>query len=639
MPKNKSSGASSGVVRVPLIACIAAAALVAVGITQYVRVKNNAAVSECSAKISATSDQREAVVSDINYIVDTPSGVAKVYDSLDRLIFQLNYSEGLCDGDSLPEYFIDSMTGKILGGSSVKQLDINAWIDSHKLLGDALTPDYTDGSLGYVAVQKYCTATSVSWDNDAMLIVASYLDENYSPEELLTYICCRSSFGGYSGVSEATLEVFNKYVSDLNEAQLDYICYLYENPDGSFSDFKEVENRDDLESVSEEAFGIDSTGGSTYWLIKDYVAQELLDVLATEVPSDSINVKLELNSSLQAKLQELIDSGLKASVSLDSSGQTSVDGIAGVVDPNTGFVTALVAGRSVNTVQRELSLSTTSLIGNYKAAAAEFEKDPTLSYATLVEVEGPDGSKSYAQFGSLVAMDRLGSMGISPVVEKETTLEELLEFGTSMYIDASPRFISEVQSSSGEVLYKAEAGENIASVSPSPDLRALLMNTYTGDSAKYMVDSDVGSAYGVFTSEYVVGVLCGTNTAGYSFTYEDADACATTALSVVKAVGEFYPRTPQPIDPVGSVASKVQDSQKENATVVSEIVASWVTQLDGMVIDSVGARSEFETSYYNCMSQLQMYAGLVSDELLLDLYTQLESVRLDRTEDLLNFVA
>lgn len=584
-----------------------------------------------------------AVVSYIDDVLSATSGSARVYDASGNVLFTLTAAGGISGVDALPPYLASAIQAKVLNGAPVAEIDLDAWSDSHTTLGsifnDKTEEEMRVGSLGWEAVTRFCTVSKTMLSDGAKFVIAAYLDTAYTAEELLTFIACSESYGSYYGIVEASSQWFNKTLDKLTENQMDYLAYAFANTAPNYDDFAEA-NPDSIGGAeTAEDFGFSQVGSDTYWLLKKEVREELTQLLGTRLQDESFNVSLEIDSVLQGRIQEALDNGLRSSIELGADGLTSIDGTVGVVNPKNGFVVALVGGRSINSVSRDFALDCTSLIGNYKAAAEEMKEDPTLTYATLKPVETAAGTTDYVQFGALVAYDQMGSIGLSPKVEAKSTLSELLEFGTSLYADVSPRYISEIQTTDGEVIYTAPVATDVSAQAPNPDTRALLMNGTDVNSAEYIMDCTTGTVQGEFTSEYILGVLCGTMTTGYQMTFEDSDACMTTAFNLANLMKEYYPREPSTIDPNGSVATKVSATQVENAEIVNEAVDDWVTELSEMPINSVGTASQFEQYYAAYSNQVHGYYGLVDEALYNELHDRLDAIRAERASELLQFAA
>lgn len=639
--KKKNKGPS----RTKVIASVAAAvAVVAIGGGALYVYQSDSATKAADAKFVAEQKEAQTSVTDsVEAVLDSDAGVARVYDTSDSLLFTVRQSNGVAGVGSLPSTFAEALQAKLLNGHELSVVNLDDWSASHTIFGGGgkseSTLDFSSGSLGFSAVSCYCELEGISMSDETKLVVAAYLDSAYTAEELLRYCASAGSYGGVSGVVTAVEQWFNKGLDELSSNQLSYLVYAFNNTEASWDDFKK--NNPDLTDGAETAedFGFSQVGGDRYWLLKERVAEELSDIVGDDLKSNDYTVKLEIDAALQGKLQEALDSGLKTSITLGADGQTVLDGTVGVVNPSTGFIVALVGGRSVNTVAREFKLNTASLIGDYVAAGEEFAKDASLSYATLMPYETSAGTTDYAPLYSLVVNDQLSLINVTPTIETTCTLDELLNFGTSLYTDTEPRLVRQVLDDNGAVIYTAAPATDTSNTTPNPDLRALLNGDVAGTKCNYLQDSEVGSVLGLFTSEYVVGTLVGTNTTGYTMEYSDLDLSATTALTLSKLVGEYYPRTPEQIDATGAVYKKVLDSFNSNSTVVSDAVDAWVAELEGLEINSVGTRSTFESLYLQYASQLQGYAGLVSSDLLAELQGKLDAIRIARSSDLLKFAA
>lgn len=616
-----------------------AIAAVCVGGVIYVRDTNSR-----QADIELVEAQSGVTSAVSTYIDDTLASDVenvRVFDASNKVLFTLNYSEGVPSAEYLPDVLLDKLRSKILGSIPESKIDLDAWSNGHtvigRLMGAKSLEELHRGSLGWYAVDSYCSRESVTLDNNAKLIVGAYLDSAYTSRELLSFIACTGKYGSYDGVAKASAQLFNKEPSELSDNQINYLVYAYGEANPSYSDF--ISSNSEDSDIDEADFGFQNVDGDIYWLIRDTVASELQQIIGDTYSGESLNVSISIDTELQTLLQNEIDTGLRSSISLDSEGYTAVNGSVGVVDPNNGFIVALVGGRSVGASNRELVVNSPSLVGNYKAAQDAMDADSTLTYATLKEVELADGTTDYAQFGALVAYDQLGSIGLSPIVEGTTKLGELMEFGSSLYVDTSPRLIKEIQSDEGKAIYTANAANDLSADISNANVRALLMNSTDATGAIYSASSESGFSYGAFTSEYVLCMLFGTATTGYQLTFEDSDACITTAFKIEQLIADYYPEVAETIDPTGEVAKKVEASQQANSEIASKIVNEWVTTLKEMPITSVGTSSQFEQTYASYVTAFQTYAGIIPTDVYIELSGEIDAVRAARTEELLEFAA
>lgn len=625
------------------ISLAAAVVVAAAGSYAYVSYQDSKTRERDADFVSEQKAAQTAVVNSVDSVLGAGTGVARVYDSSDHLLFSLRYGNGVEGVASVPEPLYSDLIAKLTDNTPVSKISIEDWSYAHTILGGILgsksEEELRAGSLGWKAVEYFCDETQTMLSDNSKFVIAAYLDQEYTTEELVAYCASVGSFGGITGVMAASEQWFNKAPDKLNDNQLAYMGYAFGNNTASWEGFKENHSDKTGGAETAEDFGFWHVGGDPYWLLKEKVSEELSRIVGDRLLTEDFSVKLQIDSTLQSTLQEALDEGLRTSITLGADGQTVLDGTVGVVNPKNGFVVALVGGRSVNTVSRSFKLDCTSLIGNYKAAGDAMKEDPTLTYATLKPIETAAGTTDYVPFGSLITYDQLGTIGISPEVESTSTLDEVLSFGNSLYLSVEPRYISEVKDTSGTAVYTATAGTDVSDQAPNPDLRALISGTYEGNNCQYVLDCESGTVFGEFSSEFVLGALVGSNTTGYAMQYEDYDLSATTVLSIKQIVEGYYQREPELIDPAGVVKSKVEAAQQSNAAGVREAVDSWVEELSDMEINSIGTRSQFEQLYAQYIDQLHGYMGLISDSLLSELHAKLDAVRADRAEELLQYAA
>lgn len=630
----------------PVKACIVIATVFTVAATAagiFVYQHDKSSMASDANIVSAQKHATEACMHSIHNTLHESTGVAKVYDSRGTLLFLLRGSNGVESARLLPPQFASDIQQKLLGGLSPVKIDLGLWSKSHTILGGLsekrTMQDWSASSLGFKTVEVFCEYTQTMLPDIAKFVVGAALDDKYSTDVLISYCASVGKFGRFQGVVAACEQWFNKDLGRLNEWQLHYLGYAFNNSEASWDDF--VSKHPDWTGGAEtpEAFGFEQNGGDPYWLLRQRIADELNVVLGDDWSLQNFSVKLEINSALQSGLQQGLDQGLKSSITLGADGQTVVDGVVGVVDSHTGFVVAYVDGRSVNSSTWEFALPRQSCIGDYREAAEVLSSDSTLTYASLMSYENSLGLLDYVSFGELVGTGKLSLIGRIPEYSTSCKIWELLEFGTSMFVSGKPRFVSQVQDSLGNTIYSAPSVNDIRQVTPNPDLRCLLVGATEGAAAHYYADSEVGVSFGEFTSEYVFGAIIGTNAQGYGLSDDDMDLCTTTALSLAKIVTQQYPHVPADIDDTGIVAEKVAQSYMSNVQIVTSAVDTWVKSLREQPITSVETRAEFENSYAQYSKQLYAYGGLISTELFSELQARLDAVRIERTDELMQFIA
>lgn len=614
---------------------VATVALAALGHDKKTEAELRSSVDESQAFVTSA-------VSDIEEMLSAENRSARVYDDSGTFLFDLNIGESLDTPIDLPESFKTIFQSEVLGAVPLTVIDVNEWIDSQTIFGGLFSSkeeNFTTGSLGYTLASWYNSYTGSSYSKEQLFAVACALDTKFDSDSLLDAIAILGTFGPYRGLDTASNAMFSKSVDRLNDNQISYLMYTYNNENASWDDFV-ARYPDSTGGASNSIeFGFSSTNGNTYWYLQQKILEELESIKATVDLPDAYSVQIAVDSALQSELQNQLDEGLRESIELSTNGQTVLDGVLCVIDPSTGFVSALVGGRSVNDLQKEFYLDSVSFIGNLEEALEQFEEDPNLTYATLMEYEDSSGQQQLAAFSDLVYSDQLSLIGLSPTVESTIKLDELNNFFTRLFVDNDARYITEIRSTDDELVYSAKASNSVANKSPNVDLRALLSTNEAGAESIYEQVCEKGYVCCSLTSEYIFISLIGTNSSGYTITDSDYDYCLTTAFNAIKSLSKFFPKELDYFDPDGIVSNKLAVAQQDNVDKLTEVMDGWIIDLKTMPITSIGTRVQFEEAYSYYMSTIASFRGLLTEEFIDQMQKNIDAIRIERTDELLQFVS
>ena len=598
------------------------------------------------AELRASVDESQAfvtsAVSDIEEMLSAENRSARVYDDSGTFLFDLNIGGSLDTPIDLPESFKTIFQSEVLDAVPLTVIDVNEWIDSQTIYGGLFSSkekNFTTGSLGYILASWYNSYTESTYSEEQLFAVACALDAKFDSDSLLDAIAILGTFGPYRGLETASSAMFGKSADKLNDNQISYLMYSYSNDDASWDDFVTRYPDSTGGASTSVEFGFSSTNGDTYWYLQQKILEELESIKTSVDLPDAYSVQIAVDSALQAELQKQLDDGLKASIELSTNGQTVLDGVLCVIDPSTGFVSALVGGRSVNDLQKEFYLDSVSFIGNLEEVLEKFEEDSNLTYATLMEYEDSSGQQQLAAFSDLVYSDQLSLIGLAPTVESTIKLDELNNFFTRLFVDNDARYITEIRSAEDELVYSAKASNSEATKSPSVDLRSLLSNNASGTESVYEQVCEKGYVCCSLTSEYIFVSILGTNSSGYTVTDSDYDYCLTTAFNAMKSLSKFFPKELKYFDPDGIVSRKLAVAQQKNVDKLTEVISSWITDLETMQINSIGTRVQFEEAYAHYMAATESFRGLLTEEFINHMQANIDAIRIERTDELLQFVS
>ena len=578
----------------------------------------------------------ESVITSVRETLDSKNaGAAKVYDADGNQLFTIRNTQGLTPVDNVPSELRDALLKVAVGDSGARKIDLDAWSKDSNSDASKLTA----GSLGWEAVNCWTSYTNNDLSDDVKIVVASALETSFSADELFNYVMAASMFGGNRGLVIASEAWFGKQPSQLNNWQRGFMIYAFKNIAADWEDYQSS-NPDNLGgATSAEEFGFVGEGGGTYWLIRKYVQNELATVLKTTELKKDYNVRLKINPRLQGDLQSAVDNGMASSVTLNSTGQTVMDGTAMAVDSRTGYVVACVGGRSQNTMGNELVFQEQSNVGIFEAVGEMLDKDKALTYASLVSYDTLSGKKEVSTLGAMAMQGQLSQLGVSPVVQPKIELSEIANFLSGLYVNCGPRFIEQVQESDGRSVFTAEAAVDVSQQGTNADIRCLLANSTDATGVDYVQYAKAGAAVATATSEFIVAGLYGANAQGYSMSESDMNMCVGTAVSVVDTVAKYFPAEPKTVDPAGTVKAKVEKAQVSNAEYVEELVNTWVNELKAMPITSASEGTEFANAFAYYSSVVSNYHGVISDDLVHSLGEKISAVRVARSDELLKYAS
>lgn len=623
-------------------ALVLAAVIVAIAI---IMVNDNNARSREQTFINSQKDSVDAAIASIQTLLDNDgTGVAKVFDIEGNQLFLLRDTQGIAPVGSVPTALKEKLWAAlgVSAGGTPRLINLEAWSESKTVMGGMNASEdiqsYVNGSFGWAAANCYAEYAGLELSDEVRMVIGAGLETKFSAEDLFTYIVSASMFGNTRGLLSASENWFSKTLDQISQYQQEYLVYAFRNVGASWDDFSATKSDSTGGAKTAEEFGF-ADGGDPYWLMRRAVQEELAQALGTTQLTGEYQVRLKINPRIQKDIQSALDNGMASSITLTSTGQTVLDGTIMVVDTHTGYIVALVGGRSRNTIANQLVFNTPSTVGVYNAAKDILANDSTLTYASLLSYDTLSGQKEWGTLGGLTASGQLNLLGVAPVVENQVTLGEVAGFMTGLYLNQGPRFIEQIQTTGGQTVYTATAAMDTSGMNTNPDMRCLLTGNPDAQYVDYQQNAGAGVALATASSECIVAGLYGTSAQGYSLSDSDYNMCLNTALNVVSTALKHFPVEPTTVDSSGKVAAKVAATQEKNSEFVAELIGGWEKELREMPINSVQTREEFEYAYSYYTSVAPTYEGVISSEKLTELITKLEAVRTDRADELLKYAA
>lgn len=230
------------------------------------------------------------------------------------------------------------------------------------------------------------------------LFTATYLSNKYSKEDIMEFYCNDIYFAnGYYGISSASQGYFNKEVSELSLSEIAYLCAIPNSPtyydpyiypentlvrrDVILDDMLEMEfiSKEEYDEAIAQEIVLDSSTSyeycdyqATYAIhcATEYIMQvnefefqyhfdtdadytdyltlynEAYDSAKRELYTSGYEIYTSLDSEVQTVLQSVIDETLSFSEEVSEDGVYELQGAATIIDNDTGYVIAIVGGRS-----------------------------------------------------------------------------------------------------------------------------------------------------------------------------------------------------------------------------------------------------------------------------------------------------
>lgn len=603
-----------------------------------------------NSRVANLTELCENATTSIAGQLEIPAGFAQVTDDSGAVLFSIRSTDTVFVVRDIPERIKQAVESKLFGGTPVSEFDIDSFITSNtrygKLLRKTTEVPYTS-FIGFQAAKLYCQQTSIKCDDLDALAIGVALSEVFSPEELLEWVISASTYGDVVGIGPASESWFSRAVSELNKWQVEYMAFAYDNPNCDWITF--AETLPDLTGGAQtpEEFGFTSSNSNnTVLAIKRAVTEELA-ALGYDLSSSKLNIRLGIEPTLQKDLQVTLDSGLRHLVSLDSVGNTAVDGSIVTIDLNKGRVTAHVGGRSINKTARQFYLSGENVLGYFDAAVKLFSDDTSITGDSIVELPLDNGGTTIQPVRNVIFGGASGLLGVQPEITDRVTADQVAGFFADLLFadsaDGMPsvQYISEIEdATSGEVLYVAPQPEYSYSSSPYIETLSLLPRSYDSPSMQMIDEMESGYLLVNLTKDQLTVGLFGSGVAGYAFTEEDRQACFDLAASsVAGALYRRYSETPLVLDTQGIFAAKTAQVYRLNSVLLQNKVSEYVDYLRSYVIDSPESRAKWEEVYLDYTSDLAQFEGTVDQTSFMGLFKQLDTVRSEKSGELLQFVA
>lgn len=577
------------------------------------------------------------IVADIDSHFDGDAGACRVYDAHDTLLFILRDTNILPSGSEFPARMQRKLLDYFLGGRDLRKLTDNDWIASVSIMGRLKDQQPIENkylsSLGAIAVDLYLAENNAGITREGKFVLASALEEKFTTEKLLSYCSSIEVFSGITGLVKASDELFNLTLAELSDAQQDYLLYSCGKDSVIWDDFVATI------PANPAQIGLYGSVSSKLSHVHDSVRDELTTILGDRMLRENFDVALYYDASITMKLQTGLDESLISSVSLQSDGQTAIDGTVEMINPLTGGIIAYVSGRSINRAPKVFALPVQSTLGDYKAVAEMLQDDQELTYCSLLEYTTVAGETAYTTPEEAIKTGLLTAIGLLPIYEETVRVSELAEFFVSLYADVRPHYVRQVvETGSSKVVYTDKGGRFVGNSYAETNMRVLFAGSPDANYGGYSESYTCGKAFAEFCDKYIITGVIGSDALGYGLSYSDYDMLSAVEQNLRAIAKDTVLEKPNAVDSANVLGPKLMNVREQNSSLVEGLVESWVQELMEIPVVSVKSREVFEALLVNRITDIAGYTRIVGAAKVEELTRELRAVRIERTAELMQYI-
>lgn len=586
------------------------------------------------------SSDVQVIVGRVQSALHDKVGTTRVFNRQNRLMFMFRNTTGVAANDALPDEFQQEFKKALFPTGSATRLTIEGYSAATKERSTALET-LLSSSIGVKAAEAYCEDNMATMTSDAYFIVGRALEEQFTEQDLLAYCAATAEFAHIKGVQAAAMTLFGKALKDCNQWQQHYLVATYQDPDISWDEWRANVSFDNSIPTSVDS-GLMRDSTLSQQMLRQRIQEELRDILGTRLSREDFDVEVMIDENVQRDLQKALDDSLAQSVSMQSDGNTSLDGCAIVFTPGTGLVSAFVSGRSINSSAKEFVLHEQSHLGVYRAALDIFDADTGVTYNTLVPYTTADGLNDYISMRSLLSLNRLDLLHITPSLESTVTLQELEKFSRSLFDDSGEgaKFVKQVvKTGSNEVVYTADSANSVADEFGRQNIRKLFWEDGDSMYSMYVEEYTSGKAFASWSDANVVCGLVGSDALGYGVTEQDNDLMMAAIPAMVQAMRAYFKFDENTYEPFTGYDAVYDVADVKNQEVVKALVDGYIQDLETRVINSKESRLAFEGAYTDYLATVSRYSDVVNTVFLKEQTARIEAMRASRADELLAYVA
>lgn len=585
------------------------------------------------------SSDVQLVVGRVQATLHDKVGTTRVFNRQHRLMFMFRNTAGISASDALPDEFQEEFKKALLPNGTSTRLTAEAY--EAAVTGKENTlQQLLEGSLGAKAASLYCAENNAVMTDDASFIIGKALEEQFTEVDLLAYCAAVSEFAGIKGAQSAAVTLYGKALKDCNSWQLQYLVALYKDPKISWESWRASVSIDN--SIPQEAeSGLMRDTTLSQQMLRQRIQEELQQLLGSRLSKEDFDVEVMIDENIQRDLQNALDSALAKSISLQSDGNTSLDGTVILFEARTGLVQGYVSGRSVNATTKEFVLHEQSQLGVYREAMNLFDVSG-LTYNTLVPYTTPEGFDDYISMRTLLKTNRLDLMDVTPSLESTVTLPELERFSRSLFDNsgACAKFVNQITSTdTGKSVYMASAPADVSDEFNRQNIRELFWVPGSNMHSLYIEEYMTGKVFADWNNAYVLCGIVGSDALGYGVTEQDNDLLVAAIDKMREAVKPYYQMAENTMVRPTQYKDIFDAVDVKNQEVIKNLVDNYVADLGERTIASKDDRIAFEALYSDHLLNLARYAEVVNTEFLNAQIARVEATRASRADELLAFVA
>lgn len=564
----------------------------AVGAFYFYRVQQEQEHDELIQSIAQGADD---VIAEVTSALSANAPTTWVYDRDNNLMFTLRLTDARQSITTLPEVLATAISGQ------------------------------SEGDPARLVTREFLASKNVGLGGDTEEGYLRRVTQDVATEDLLRYLAITSSYGGgYTGATDAANNYFGKTLDRLNDAQLAFLAATYRNSNLDIDTYLAEH------SLNRERLGLIDKG-FTNAAIRSCVLEELQEIEGLKLKERSYNVKLTISTSQQAALQAELDNSMRQLIDLNADGSYAINGSFAVVDGNTGFVRALVPGRTSNKVASTVfKVNGLGYIDNTLVLLSTLKKD-TITGDSLVAVQKNNGDVEYHSVAELYESQGLAAkptnknIGALDMVDLLFSQEEAYT-GVSM--------ISEIKEVQGSAVYTAKGSTGLQM------LDSKVCEFFDNGQGLVMFGEEYPLSTGLVsfqkTADYIVAFVGGTDAVGGTATSEERNILSQASASVISRVASLYPTPSANIWLPSSKELKALVCE-ENFKLVGTPIFDGIASLLDMPITSRQERQDWEsvyTSFQKAIADNTKYFGEVRAT---QLNERLDSARNARSQELLQY--